>query len=310
MRSAVVVLLLLSLAACASTPERIAEPAASPSIDLWPGVPPGSEGWTQKEIQHESGLGATSNVVVRNVTRPTITPYLPDPDKATGAAVLVAPGGAFLMLSMKSEGTDVARWLASRGIAAFVLKYRLNETPVSVDAFGQQILKFITDVATNKLDPAEQKKMLADCELAVADAQQALRLIRARASEWKIDPNRIGILGFSAGGMLTTRAILANGPAVRFNFAAPIYGVSVPDDAKLDASLPPSFLAVSSDDALMGKQTLRVAEQLRISGANTELHVFRRGGHGFGLNKHGMTSDHWIDEFFWWLGDIGMVGQK
>jgi acetyl esterase/lipase len=112
-------------------------------LRIWSGDAPGSEAWDQEEVRGQLG-GAFPNPIVRNVTDPAITPFLPAPETATGAAVIIAPGGGFLFLSVKSEGADVARWLASKGIAAFVLKYRLIETPAPEDAFMQQLLAAFT----------------------------------------------------------------------------------------------------------------------------------------------------------------------
>jgi acetyl esterase/lipase len=157
--------------ATASAITRIAPPADPDAIALYPGVAPGSEGRSIVERWARMGNGETS---VRNVTRPTLTPFLPDPAKATGAAVIVAPGGAFKMLSMDNEGWPVARWLAAHGIAAFVLKYRLNETPDDEAGFMREIGATFTAAATGSGPGIAEPR-------ATQDAQAALRMVRAGA---------------------------------------------------------------------------------------------------------------------------------
>ncbi|MFT3727933.1 MAG: alpha/beta hydrolase [Terricaulis sp.] len=302
--------------AAAETPGAQAAPEV---VQLWPGAAPGSERARQRETSHELGLGPGSNVVVRNVTQPTLTAYLPDPASATGAAVIIAPGGGFFMLSIDTEGVQAARWLAAHGVAAFVLKYRLMETPASEDAFRQQVMAMLTAAAQQNAGGGAQTPMAQqDTELArrwaetiplaTADAIQAVRLVRSRAAHWRIDPNRIGMLGFSAGGMLTTQVVFTADASAKLNFAAPIYGSMLPNGATASSALPPMFLAVSGNDPLMGTAVLDLAAKLKQGGANYELHVFRRGGHGYGMNHQGFTSDHWLDEFYWWLGDVGVLG--
>jgi len=294
-------------------------PAANPEIiPVWPGAAPGSENARQRELSHELGLGPGSNIVIRNVTRPTLTAYLPDPAVATGAAVIVAPGGGFFMLSIDTEGAQAARWLAAHGVAAFVLKYRLMATPADENAFRQQAMAMLAAAAQRNAQSGEQPPMAQqDTELARrwaetiplarADALQAVRVVRNGAARWHIDPNRIGMVGFSAGGMLTTQVAFADDAAAKLDFAAPIYGSMLPDGATASPSLPPMFLAVSANDPLMGAAMLELAGKLKAGGANYELHVFRRGGHGYGMNHQGFSSDHWIDEFYWWMDDIGVL---
>jgi len=145
-----------------------------------------------------------------------------------------------------------------------------------------------------------------EAKLAVADGVQALKLVRAHAAEWRIHPERIGMIGFSAGAALTTQVMLeANTPGLAF--AAPIYGGPLDPDAVLPARLPPVFLAVAQDDFVRGN-VLRFSEALQKGKHDHELHVFTSGGHGFGLIRQGTTSDHWIDELYWWLEARGIVG--
>jgi acetyl esterase/lipase len=276
-------------------------------VNVWPGVAPGSEGATQAEIEHELG-GAVPNLVVRNVTQPTLTAYLPKPAKATGAAVLVAPGGGFRMLSIATEGHQVARWLAARGVAAFVLKYRLLETPASQAAFGQQMIEFVTDL---QHDPrmrgaAFGERMIATGRHAIADASQALNLIRRRSKQWHIDQNRLGMLGFSAGGFAAS-GVLFDADSTHPDFAGLIYGAGLPEGAAATPSLPPLFVAVSADDFLVGETVFDFSQRLRAANVSHEFHAYRRGGHGWGMNVQGLSSDHWIEEFYWWIEDLGVL---
>jgi acetyl esterase/lipase len=156
---------------------------------------------------------------VRNVTIATLTPFLPAPGKATGAAVIVAPGGGFLTLSMSNEGWDVARALADRGIAAFVLKYRLRQTPREMEEFAQSMARMFAGAAR---PPAGQNPAV-DLAPQIADARAAFALVRRRAGEWRLDADRVGMIGFSAGAMLTLATAL-HGVDAKPAFIADIYG--------------------------------------------------------------------------------------
>jgi len=147
----------------------------------------------------------------RNVTVATITPFLPDPAKASGAAVVVAPGGGFRTLSMENEGWNVARALAERGVAAFVLKYRLNQTPADMAGFERSMAEMFSGNRRGGLRAPDPQQMMAGLAPQIADSRAAFALIRRRAAEWKIDPDRIGMVGFSAGAMLTMATALVGG---------------------------------------------------------------------------------------------------
>lgn len=236
--------------------------------------------------------------IVRNVTAPTLTPFLPDPAKANGAAVVVAPGGAFMMLSIDNEGYDVARWLAAHGIAAFVLKYRLKPTPRDTPTFMGQLAALLGNAgktSDNLSTPTE----------ALADAQAAIRLVRQRAAAWHVDPHRVGLLGFSAGAMTTISAGLAPDTASRPDFIAPIYGPlstrAVPADA------PPMFTAMAMDDPIFGRSDLSFITAYRAAGRPVEAHFYESGGHGFGMRKQGKSSDLWIEQFLAWAQNRGLL---
>jgi acetyl esterase/lipase len=266
-------------------------------IALWPGVAPGSEKAEQKE-QVTPFPGGKANVV-RNVVKPTLTVYLPDPAQATGTGVIIAPGGAFRILSIDSEGHDVARWLVQRGIAAFVLKYRLIETASSDALMWTQ---FMVRMTAAKVSTAG---FVDDAKLGVADGIQAVKVVRGRAKEWNISPDRIGFVGFSAGGMLASYALLDSSAAARPNFVAPIYGAPLGDVPKIPSKLPPVFLAYASDDSLIAERVDAFYAALRKAGHHPELHIYHRGGHGFGMNQQGFSSDHWIDDMYRWMESLG-----
>jgi acetyl esterase/lipase len=252
-------------------------------VNIWPGVAPGSERWTQKELTvPNTPLGT----VIFNVVTPTLTPYLPERAKATRTGVIIAPGGAFIALAMDVEARGVARWLQRRGIAAFVLKYR------TIEKRGDGIPAMDQDTASR---------------YGIADGVQALKVVRQRAAEWGLSPDRIGIVGFSAGAMVASGTLLQADSAARPSFAAMIYGGPFGVMPPIPARLPPMFLAWAEDDPLVLRLIVRFHDALITAGHKPEVHVYSAGGHGFGMKKQGTTSDHWIDEFYYWLEAQGLT---
>jgi acetyl esterase/lipase len=237
---------------------------------------------------------------VRNVTQPTLTVLLPHPSVAIGTAVIICPGGAFHSLAIDHEGMDVARWLSTRGVAAFVLKYRLLPTEVSDEDFQRRVEETLSDL--NKM--REVTRQIGP--LAIADGQQAMKVVRQRASTWSIDPNRIGIMGFSAGGRVTIGVALEHDADSRPNFAAPIYG-ALWEDITVPADAPPLFMALANDDELAVEPGLALYSAWRAAGHPVELHIYAQGGHGFGMRKQGLPADHWIDRFGEWLQIQGFL---
>jgi acetyl esterase/lipase len=221
--------------------------------------------------------------VLFNVTTPTLTAYLPKASKATGTGIIIAPGGAFVALPITIEATDAAKWLQQRGIAAFVLKYRL------VEKLG------------NNLNAPPELDLDTAGRYAMADGIQALKVVREHASEWKVNPNRIGFMGFSAGAMVATAALVQDDPAARPNFAALIYGAPYGKLPAIPAKLPPVFMAWAQDDLTGLETVVRFHRALIVAGSEPEAHIFTSGGHGFGMRKQGTTSDHWIDELYYWM---------
>jgi len=237
--------------------------------------------------------------VVRNVTRPTLRPFLPKPGEGTGAAVIIAPGGGFMMLSMDSEGYDVARWLAAHGVTAFVLKYRLETTPVDADAFQKKMFEMIGA-------PRDATQTLPGEPRAVEDGLAAMRYVRSHAAQWKLDPARVGFMGFSAGGMTTSGVATRYDADARPGFVGIIYG-GMKADAVVPADAPPAFIAVAADDPLLADASHPIFKAWKAAGRSAELHIYQRGGHGFGMNPTHGSADHWIDEFYWWLQSTGVL---
>jgi acetyl esterase/lipase len=236
----------------------------------------------------------------RNVTRATLQPFLPPAGKGTGAAVIVAPGGAFMALSMDNEGWKVAQWLADHGIAAFVLKYRLDPTPEDEKGFAQQIGARVAGASATAGNPTAP--MDPD---ATADGIAAIALVRKRAAEWHIDPHKVGFIGFSAGAELTRRMALAADPGQRPDFAGMIYGPL--NAAQVPADAPPLFTAIAADDPIFGKTDFGLVQAWRAAARPVELHYYDHGAHGFGMRKQNSTSDLWIEEFHAWMGSRGLA---
>ncbi|MCW2381290.1 alpha/beta hydrolase [Sphingobium sp. B2D3C] len=268
-----------------------------------PGAIPLGTGPVKGATAPESWFRQYGVPMARNVSTATVTPVLPAPGKANGTAVIVAPGGAFLLLSMENEGWQVARALADRGITAFVLKYRLRPTPPALADFDRQLRAAFASVgrAETRSSPDEAVAGLPE---QIADAVAAITLVRARSAEWGIDPKRVGMMGFSAGAMTTMVTTLAR-PDLDLAFIAPIYGsmerVTVPADA------PPLFGVIASDDPLFAKKGFGLLDAWQEAGKPVEFHLYERGGHGFGLGKEGTTSTGWLDAFVAWLDMHGLL---
>jgi acetyl esterase/lipase len=263
-------------------------------IPLWPDGAPGSEDWTQQETE---SIKPPSLKVVRNVTQPTLTAYFPDSAAANGTAVIVCPGGAFHFLSIDMEGTDVARWLNAQGVTAFVLRYRLLRTSD----------RFVSEVEENLRDRAKMTERIKVLyPLVLADGQRAIQTVRRRASEWGVEPDRIGILGFSAGGTVAVGTALEYDPGSRPDFVAAIYGPGR-DDASVPADAPPMFILCANDDVMASSRSVRLYSEWKAADRPVELHIYSQGGHGFGMTKQGLPSDTWIERFGDWLEVQGLL---
>jgi acetyl esterase/lipase len=275
-------------------PVATALPQPAREIPLYPGAAPGSEKWDWSE---RSVTTATGLPMVQDVVRPVLLHYPAERDKAVGTAMIVAPGGGFRTLMMSYEGLDIARRLNAMGVDAFVLKYRLLYTgpgapsrPAS-GASGAGRPKAFSLTGAYKAQAGQD--LIA---LAVDDGRQAVRLVRERAGEFGVRPDRVGMMGFSAGGLVTSEALF--GPAAtRPDFAAVIYGVG--EIRETPSPAPPLFLAVAADDTLAVGRTVEHFTAYRKSKGSAELHVFQMGAHGF-VNKGG-GADHFMDRLEEWL---------
>ncbi len=260
-------------------------------IPLYPGTAPGSSPETYPEKDYISKVWNTE--VVTNVTRPTLMVFKPSPELKNGTAIVICPGGGFMALSIASEGTDVAKYLAARGVTAFVLKYRLAHTG---DDATQEFTTLIAD-------PAKFEVLLKQTEpLSVADGLAAVTYVRQHASEWGISPDRVGIIGFSAGGAVTAEVATRYAPEGRPAFVAPIYAGGMLQDAPVPADAPPMFVAAATDDSLhLAPVSVALYQKWTAAHKSAELHMYAKGGHGFGMRKQNIPTDHWIDQFADWL---------
>lgn len=283
------------------------------SIPLWPNGAPGFE--SKKDLPEQVNWRQEPDIVfpvTSGIHNPSITPFLPAKSKATGCAVIIAPGGGNWFLTVDREGYDLGKWLADHGIAAFVLKYRL---------------------ARDNSNPTNTPQPYTSEVHAFADAQRSIRLVRSRAQEWGIDPAHVGVIGFSAGGETMGRLLLGNpkgdpnapDPVDRLNarpdFAAHIYSGylrslisgTTNDPAKLATlkAMPPTFLLCSATDS---PGTVAFTDQfflaLKQAGVPAEVHIFSEGGHGFGVRKWSKSVGIWPELFAGWLNDQGFLKKK
>ena len=256
-------------------------------------------GGVENQPSQETWFRQWGDPMARNITTATLTPFLPEPGKANGTAVIVAPGGGFSWLSMGNEGWEVAEALAAQGIAAFVLKYRLNPTPESLEDFSAwmnrpRIPAPASDASSSTTAPSLPQRDLSN---QLEDAEAAYAMIVNRAKEWGVDTDRIGMIGFSAGAGLTMHSTL-HSKTMKLAFIGPIYGgmgpVEVPENA------PPMFNVIATDDFLFRGQ-FGVIDSWYKAGIPVEFHLYQNGGHGFGLGNPNRTSNRWFEAFIHWL---------
>jgi acetyl esterase/lipase len=292
---------------------RIDARTSTEVIRLWPdGAPRSIEGVGPEATFLSPGGGGPDTPMLRNVSDASLTVFRPAADKANGIGVIVAPGGGWKILAWRHEGVDMAGWLAERGYTAFLLKYRLMGTPDDPEEFA----------ATRAPNPKMAERIAAKPPRSIAeltrdpsfdhargiaadDGRRALELIRLRAAEWGVKPDKVGMIGFSAGAFLAADVAMAPGGAPLL-FVAPIYGGET-SGKPVPADAPPLFTCIAQDDRMLFK----VVEGLYADWSNAdrpaELHIFAKGGHGFGMVKQGRPVDRWIELFGDWLVDHGFA---
>ena len=276
--------------------------AAEETIYLWPGETPANPVVHQKEEyvenrssdQNELGL----NRAYYNVSKPTMTIFPASKENNSGVAVILFPGGGYSHITFDKEGIDIARLLNKNGISSFVVKY--STIP---DDF-------------QKLEENEQNKIM---QTIVADGQRAIRIVRHRAEEWGVNPDKVGVMGFSAGGNLTYRVatnydagLEGDGPIAsqncKVNFTAPIYPWLPDGVEKVDTETPPMFVVVANDDKTApADQSIALISALRKNGVPSELHIFTNGGHGFGKGVKGGAVTAWPRLFIEWLKEMNIL---
>jgi acetyl esterase/lipase len=216
--------------------------------------------------------------------------------------VIVAPGGGFRTLSMENEGSDVARALAARGVAAFVLKYRLIPTPPDMASFERSMAEMFAGAGRPR--SANSGDVFPALDPQLADARAAFALVRKRASEWHVDPDRVGMIGFSAGAMLTLQTELRLADA-KPAFIGMIYGPL--DPVVVPAAAPPLFVALAADDPIFGGSGMGLVQCWMAAKRPVEFHLYEQGGHGFGMYQKTTTSTGWFDAFARWLDMHGLL---
>ncbi len=288
---------------CLTTSDSMLSLAQEKSIKIWPSQPPGRTAAVGEEADTTGpeGRPVAGQPVIRlgNVSTPMLTVYSPPQDKNTGAAVMVCPGGGYNILAYDLEGTEVCQWLNSIGVTGVLLKYRVPRA----------------DKDSRPIEPLQ-------------DAQRGLRLVRSQADEWGIDPQRIGVLGFSAGGHLAARlstgyaektyelSQAADALSCRPDFSILIYpaylfdkgsDALVASDLPVTSKTPPTFLAMAFDDQVGPENILRFALALKEVDVPTELHLYPAGGHGFGLRKTDQPVTWWPERCEEWMKASGFL---
>ncbi len=281
-------------------PARSAVQDAGAPIRLWSGEAPGERGAVPEDkVEEQNPNASPRSRRVTAVGAPTLTPFVLPRDRGTGAAVIIAPGGAYRFLSWDSEGEEVARKFNEFGVSAFVLKYR---------------------VPRRDFDSANS--------LPLMDAQRAIRLVRSRAGEWGLRPDRIGFIGFSAGGHLGAnlstnhaRPVEGKTDALDQGDARPSFSIliypggyvdrsdpnKIADGYPIDANTPPTFVSVAADDKGSVDASVLWWRTLKNAGVKTELHVFASGGHGFGLRPRAGNAATWPARAADWLRELGFL---
>jgi acetyl esterase/lipase len=281
-------------------------------IRLWPDGPPTTLDGVGPEVEFHGPVGTVGDAaMLRNVSDPTLTVYRPTNGRPNGIGVIVCPGGGWRILAWEHEGLDVAQWLVAHGYTAFLLKYRVRATPAAQADFDAEMAQMFARIDTTRKGKSAFRAMsdvvpaesFSDARAAAADdGRRAVAIVRERAREWDVDPAKIGTIGFSAGAFLVVD-IAVDPRAAPVAFVAAIYGGEtlgrpIPKDA------PPLFTCIAQDDVLLHRVVEGLYSDWTDAGRSAELHIYRRGNHGFGMAKQGMPSDRWIDQFRDWLVDL------
>ncbi len=302
MNRCLIILLFLTAGILLNLPQSAIgqETAARPELEIWPEgkLPVGSTTFSKEQVEQLKAKQTEERLTY--IQNPTLAVYQPDPDKANGAAVVICPGGGYNILAIKKEGYELAEWFNSIGVTAFVLKYRI---PRRTDQIHWEPMQ---------------------------DIQRSIRLVRHQAEKWKIDPNRIGVLGFSAGGHLTLMSGLQSGTkcyppvdeadqvSAAPNFICPIYAAYMGDGYKdnvaelgelitVSPETPPTFMAVTLDDTMRGAQAALLLVELKQAKVPAELHVYAKGGHGYGIRESEKPVSTWHHRLEEWLKSMELI---
>ena len=307
MRTLLIVAAILSMA-CGGPKE--APQTTHQAYKIYEGPAPGSENWDWEEYHYTDQNG---DMYFANIKDPEIIAYLPEEGKATGAAMIVCPGGGFTVSYFTKEGTNVAEWLAEHGVAAFVLKYRL----VHFAHNSEEAFYSISGSPAPKYTPEEAKALEEHRPIGIQmgydDGRAAIAYLRTHASEFGIDPDRIGIMGFSAGALLSIDVALNHTPQNRPNLVAPVYGEITPMPESLPEDAAPLFIAAPEYDIFNGLTAIDMMLAWRNAGRPAEAHYFAYEGHGFGYTpdpQRQRPSYVWIDLFYTFMQKSGFLGRQ
>ena len=248
--------------------------------------------WKESEKQYFSKIWDTE--VITNVSKPSLTIFKADPKLNTGTSVIIAPGGGLYALSIESEGVQVAKWLSKKGITAFVLKYRL--VPTGEDAVAEYS-------KLSQKDPTKVHEKVAEViAYSIADGLEAIKFVRNNAKKLDIDPNKIGFMGFSAGGAVTMGVAYSFSKENRPDFLVPVYAWTIVMPVQIPKNdSPPMIVICASDDPLgLAPGSIELYNSWYKAKLNVALHMYSKGGHGFGMKNQGFPSDSWIDRFYDW----------
>jgi acetyl esterase/lipase len=282
-------------------------------IRLWPDSPPSELEGVGPEIAFRAPVGAAGEAaMLRNVSEPTMTVFRPA--KPNGVGVIICPGGGWRILAWEHEGVDLAKWLTAHGYTAFLLKYRVRGTPAAEADYHAEMARAASQIdlsrtgrnAFRALSEIAPLDAFRDARRAAADdGRRAVAIVRERAEQWAVDPAEIGMIGFSAGAFLAVDVAMdPRGAALAF--VAAIYGGET-GGRPVPADAPPLFTCIAQDDVLLYRVVEGLYSDWTDAGRSAELHIYRRGAHGFGMVKQGLPCDRWIEQFHEWLTDLGIA---